>query len=495
VCAGLALLATASARETWITARTAHFEMFSNASESESREMLNKLEQFRAALLALCSFPQFHDSKTTIVLFATGRQFDACRPLLEGKPASAAACVIGDADETLVATSADHNPEQTDQIIFQEYLQRMITAGGEEPPLWLSEGLAELFSTFRIEGDSFILGAGKPAPAGTSGRLQWMPQDQLFALTRESPEYHGEVFHAESWALIHFMICSKDSAVYLPRLRRFNELLAASDGTIDRIFQEAFSMSYEEMTRNVDRYLQGDHSFAQRGKLILGDLSARIEFKPAGDFAREVALNDLRWRLQAPGNAADQLRQSSESHPAEPRPHEILAALALKGGDRNSAFNHWRCAAEAGSDNPEVYLQLAADALDHLMIGLSLDYRMPGDQAATLRRWLDQAIALSPRDLEAYEKLAMVEAFSEWPRFDVVNRVQAVVPKMRDKTRAWFAIAVLRWRMGDDAAARQIAKSLLATPTLSARLRFLTQRLNWRLNSTKTSGVPAEGPP
>jgi hypothetical protein len=102
---------------------------------------------------------------------------------------------------------------------------------------------------------------------------------------------------------------------------------------------------------------------------------------------------------------------------------------------------------------------------------------------------------LSSRDLEAYERLAMVEAFSEWPRFDVVNRVQAVVPKMRDKTRAWFAIAVLRWRMGDDAAARQIAKSLLATPKLSARLRFLTQRLNWRLNATKAPGVPAEGPP
>lgn len=58
---GLALLSIASARERWITARTEHFEMFSCASESESREMLNKLEQFRATVLATYSLPRFRD--------------------------------------------------------------------------------------------------------------------------------------------------------------------------------------------------------------------------------------------------------------------------------------------------------------------------------------------------------------------------------------------------------------------------------------------------
>jgi len=488
--AGLALVSAASASEQWITARSPHFEMFSSASESESREMLNKLEQFRAAVLAICSLPRFHDSKATIVMFATNRQFDSCKPLHDGKPANVAATCIGGFGETTVAMAADNNPEQTDEAIFREYIQLMLAAGGEEPPLWLRDGLAELFSTFKIDGDSFILGVGKPARTETLSRLQLLPLGRLFAVTRESPEYREETFHAESWALLHFMICGKDSAVYLPRLRRFNELSATSDGTIDHIFREAFSMSYDEMERAIDRYLQSDHFYAQRGKLILGDLFARIEFQPAGDFEREVALSNLRWRLQAPGDASDRLMQLSESHPEDSRPHEILAEIAMKDGDRKSALDHWRRAAELGSDNPEAYVQVAADRFDQFTIGLTLDTRMAPELEATLRRWLDRATTLSPRYLEAYETLAMVEAFAEQPRWDVVNHVQAVVPKMRDKTRVTFAMAVLRWRTGDDAAARQMVKSMLATPKISARLRFLAQRLNWRLSTPDASATP-----
>lgn len=492
---GLALLSVASASEQWITARSPHFEMFSSASERESREMLNKLEQFRAAVLAICSIPRFHDSKATIVLFATNRQFDSFKPLHDGKPANGAAYCIGGSGETTIAMAADNNPEETDEIIFREYVQLVLAAGGEEPPLWLNDGLAELFSTFKIEGDSFILGVGKPARTETLSRLQLMPLDRLFAVTRESPEYRQETFHAESWALLHFMVCGKDSAAYLPKLRRFNELIATSDGAVDGCFREAFSMSYDEMERNIDRYLQSNHFYAQRGKLIVGDLYARIEFQPAGAFEREVALTSLRWRLQAPADIVDRLMQLSESHPEAARPHEILAAIAMQGGDPKGALGHWRRAAELGSDNPEVYLQVAADRFDQFTIGLTLDTRMPAEVAATLRGWLDRVIALSPRYLEAYETVAMVEAFSEQPRWDVVNRVQAAMPKMRDKTRAMFAMAILRWRMGDDVTARQIVKLLLATPKISARVRFLAQRLNWRLASTKTPAAPAPAAP
>jgi hypothetical protein len=125
------------------------------------------------------------------------------------------------------------------------------------------------------------------------------------------------------------------------------------------------------------------------------------------------------------------------------------------------------------------------------MIGLTLDTRMQPELTDTLRRWLDRAIALSPRDLDADEALAMVEAFAEQPRWDVIDRFQAALPRMRDKTRLMFAIAILRWRMGDDSAARANVKSLLAAPKTPARLRFLAQRLNWRLSTPDAPATPA----
>lgn len=488
---GLALVAAASAREVWITARSPHFEMFSSASEGEARDMLNKLEQFRTAVLAICSVPQYHDPKTTIVFFATGRQFDSCKPLRDGKPADAAGYCVGGPDETVIAMAADNNPEKTDEAVFRGYLRLMLAAGGAEPPLWLDEGLAELFSTFRIEGDSFVLGAEKPVPVETLGRMQLLPPGRLFAVTPELPERGGEAFRVESWALVHFMVCGKDSAAWLPRLRRFNELNATTDVAADRSFQEAFGVDYAEMEQEIDRYLHGGHFLAQRGRLIQGDSSARSEFRPAEDYERNLALMNLRWRLQAPADTVYQVMQLSGDHPDAPRPHEVIAAMALRGGDRKDALGHWRSAADLGSDNPYVYLQLADDGLDQFSIGLTLDTRMPAELAATLRGWLDRAIALSPRYLDAYQALAVVEAFSEQPRLETANRIQEVVPKMRDRTRAMFAIAILRARMGDHATARQIARSLLAVPNIQARIRFLMQRLNWRLGPAETPAAPA----
>ena len=497
---GLALLSIASARERWITARTEHFEMFSCASESESREMLNKLEQFRATVLATYSLPRFRDPRTTIMLFGTDRQFEPYKPLYNGKPNDVAGYCTGGPDESMIAMTADNDSEFTDEVIFHEYVHVLLAAGGEQPPPWLDEGLAEFFSTFKVWENSFELGRAKPDHVETLRQHAFLPLGRLFAVTHRSPEYNEgdrrDVFYAESWALVHFMICGKDRAIYLPRLRRFNELIAAPDSAIDRSFREAFGVDYDEMETRLRDAMKGGGYRIATGPLIVGDLSAKIKFQPAGDFERDVALISLRWRLQTPGDTAYRLMQLAETHPTAPRPHEVLAAVAVRGQDPEGALSHWRRAAELGSDNPYVYMRLASDRLDQVTAGLTLDYRMPAELAATLRGWLDRAVALSPRYFEAFEALAMVEAFAEKPRLEVINRVQGMVPKMSDKTRTLFAIAIVHWRKGDFVTARQIAKLLVAAPTISPRLRSLTQRLSKELPPTKTPYAPAaEGPP
>jgi hypothetical protein len=479
-----------------MTARSPHFEMFSNASESESRDMLNQLEQFRATVLAIYALPRFHDPKTTIVLFATDRQFEPYKTLFQGRPASVAGYCAGDADETMIAMTADYNEEQMHETIFHEYVHLLLAAAGENPPLWLNEGLAEVFSTFRIEGGFYKMGLDKPVHTELLRRHRLIPLGQLFAVNQKSSDYNEGIrqglFYAESWAFVHFMVFGKDGAILLPKLRRFDELIAAPGGVIDRSFREAFGMNYDDMEGKLESYLHGGSYTYKHDKLILGDLSKQIKLEPARDFERDVTLLDLRWRVQQPGDTAYKLLQLAESHPESPRPHEILAAVAMRENDREGALGHWRRAAELGSDNPFVYLVLATDRLDQVANSLTLDYRMPADLTATLRGWLDRAAELSPRYLEVDEKLAMVEAFAERPRVEAVNRVQKAALQMKDRMPTLFAIAILHSRMGDDATARQIAKLLVAAPKISPRLRFLAQRLDQRLSVPE--GPPAHAP-
>jgi hypothetical protein len=117
---------------------------------------------------------------------------------------------------------------------------------------------------------------------------------------------------------------------------------------------------------------------------------------------------------------------------------------------------------------------------------------MPADLVATLRDWLDRAVALSPDYLEAYGGLAVVEAVAEQPRIEVINRVQQVVPQMRDKTRTLFALALVRWRAGDYVTSRKITEALLASPQASAHWGILARQLNKRLPpSAEEPAAPA----
>lgn len=482
---GLLLLSSAAAREKWIWARTEHFEMFSSASERDSRELLYKLEQFRATVLKFFPLRHDHEPRATVVLFETDRQFRPYKPLYNGKPKDVAGYFVGLPDEAVIAVTNVRDLEATMETIFHEYVHLLLQARGDRPPPWLNEGLAEAFSTFKANGDTFEVGRNKPAHLALLSRTSLLPLEQLFAVTRESPEYNEGlrqgIFYAESWAFVHFVVFGKDRTTYQPKLARFLELSAAPDAVLDRCFREAFAMNYDDMQRNLRAYLQGGRYGILSAKLERGDLLARITFRPADDFERDVALVNLRWRIQQPGNTAYELRQMAGGHPESPRPHEVLAAVAMREHQVGAAFYEWQRAAELGSDNAFVYVQLAKDKLVQIMVGLSLDYRMPADSAATLRGWLDRAIGLSPDYLEAYDDLAMVEALAEQPRIEAVNRVQKAVSQMRDKSRTLFAIAVVRWRLRDYATSRQITEVLLAAPQVSPQIRRLTQRLNARL--------------
>ena len=150
---------------------------------------------------------------------------------------------------------------------------------------------------------------------------------------------------------------------------------------------------------------------------------------------------------------------------------------------------HWRRAVELGSDNAFIYATLAKERLDGIMRNLSLDYRMPAEALEQLRGWLDRAVALSPNYLEAYEELACLEALSGKPRLDVMNRVQQVLPRMKNKMLTLFAIALVRWRTQDNVTARQIAVFLMASPGVPEDLRDRAERLLERIPAPAQSAA------
>ncbi len=483
--AGLLSVAGAAAREKWIHAQTEHFEMFSCASEGTSREVLAKLEQFRATVLQIYPLRSNREPPTTIILFDSDRRFEPYRPVRHGEHEEAGGYCIHDPAEAVIVLSAEGDRDTTRGIIYHEYVHLLLAARGENPPTWLNEGLAQFFETFTITKNRFEIGGHNPALVETLRGESLMPLGHLFAVTNESSDYHEgsarNIFYAESWLLVHYAICGEDSKALAPALNRFVASLSAGNTPIDSAFQKSFGMDYETMQRQLQSYLHGGRYRGRAGPLVLGDLSAQIKFAPADDFDRDLALLDLRWRLQQPEDTTYRLRQLAQQRPESPRPYELLAIVASQGNEWEEGRTNWQRAAERGSKNAYAYLVLARDRLNQLLNGFSLDYRLPADRAATLRGWLDRALELSPDYADALEALALVEAMADKPRFGLVNHIQETVPKMRDKSLTLFALAVVHARVGHDDLARQIVELVLKSPRITPQVRMLAEHLSRHL--------------
>jgi hypothetical protein len=494
VCASALIL---PAREKWLYARAEHFEMFSTAPEKTSRRVLAELEQFRAGFLAMFPLPRERDPRATVVLFDTERQFRPYKPLYKGKPREdVSGYFVSGADEVVIAltTEAGDEEEAADptESIFHEYVHLLLHSRGVSPPLWLNEGLAEVYSTFDLKPDSVEFGRAK-SYASVLNLVPLMPLRRLFAVTAASREYNEDeragIFYAESWALLHYLICgtNRDNQ---PKLIHFIHLLEAGNTNQEDSFRQAFGMSYAEMETALRSYLDNGQFYLRRAPLPLPDLAAKLQFRPATDFERDLALLNLLWRVQQPGDTAARAIEFAEKQPASPRPYEILAHVAITDGDTAKAMHYWKRAAELKSDNAYVYVQLASAAIREFTTVIDLDYRIPGRHAADLRYWLETAIKLSPDYLEAYHGLATVEAFAPGVRIPAVNRVQSVVREMSDPSHTLLDLAIARWRLGDAVTSGEIIESLIRSPQTPPEIKAGARILRLHLSSPTAPLAP-----
>ena len=95
-------------------------------------------------------------------------------------------------------------------IAYHELTHYFVSRALVNRPAWLSEGLAEYFSTADIRNDRIVLGGLSPERLQLLKTERAPPLEQLFAVDSNSPYYNesrkANVFYAESWAFIYYMM-------------------------------------------------------------------------------------------------------------------------------------------------------------------------------------------------------------------------------------------------------------------------------------------------
>src|SRR6267142_6655795 len=145
----------------WFEARTAHFNTYSCGSTQEVAKLAARLEQFREAYSLLAGAQAVASPPTVVMAFPNHRALEPFLPLYQGKPANLAAFFSHNSDENLIVLYLSGAGAGSLELIFHEYTHLLLRHNERIWPLWLTEGMAEVYETFEVSG-SHTVRIGKP---------------------------------------------------------------------------------------------------------------------------------------------------------------------------------------------------------------------------------------------------------------------------------------------------------------------------------------------
>jgi hypothetical protein len=148
----------------WLRLDTPGFVVIGDAGEKRLQAIAADLERFREALSKM--LPEGATSSAVpmvVIAFGRDKGLEPLAPVYQGKPVEVGGLMLDAPDIQYIALSAQGDRDDRLQIVFHEYAHTIIANDSPRLPLWLNEGLAELYSTFtlRDRGREGVLGRVK----------------------------------------------------------------------------------------------------------------------------------------------------------------------------------------------------------------------------------------------------------------------------------------------------------------------------------------------
>lgn len=368
----------AHAEAKWVKLRSANFELYTSAGERAGRRTIQQFERTRSFFQQAMQLNVSHPKPVRIVLFRSKKEYLPYRP---GEVAAAYYLPRRDAD--LIVLVAANEPS----VAIHEYVHLLVRHSGLELPLWINEGLADLYSSLQHVGGKVVVGHAPPARIATLRREKWVPLEQVLLADHESRHYtekeRAGKFYAESWALTHMLNLSHE---YRSELGDLVKLLTAGTSSVTAL-ETVYGMPVEKLQRELHSYVRQDRLTGLVFDIKLEKSAERPFAEPAAGLEVGLLLADLLAGIEKTEGARAMYERVSSENPQAPGPYEGLGYLEYQLGDRDKARTHFGRAFELGSKNPGMLMHYA---------GLQ---REAGDEQIVVT--LSRAVRASPEDIDA----------------------------------------------------------------------------------------------
>ena len=465
----------------WFEARTAHFKFFSCGSPQGVFLLAGRLEQFCQAYAQQTGAQAVDSPPIVVMAFPDHEDMKPFLPLYQGRPANLAAFFQHGNDENLIVLSLPEpgSPDLDLGVIFHEYSHLLFRHNDQIWPLWLKEGMAEVYSTFETSGHY----ARIASPIGQHLRLlaqkPLLPLAELFAADHDSPEYNERqrqgIFYAESWLLTHFLMMG-DNGQYRAGFSQFNALLRQGQSPVPA-FTNALKTSLPAVEAGLRRYLARG-VFEPLDLLLKTDLSSPVALNTRAITPVEIyfRLGDELLRINRFDTAETYFTRAQKIAPASPLPYEGMGLLANLREQHAEALLQLKTAINLGSTSFLVYYIYAGEEYQTTAIGGDRYARLKNPQAAEIRSRLEQSIALMPDYGPAHQLLGFFEMVQGDDLVAAETHLRRAIELEPENPSYLFPLAQLQLAAKNPAAARQTLQPLLL-PNVEEKLRARAEKM------------------
>ncbi len=294
-------------------------------------------------------------------------------------------------------------------------------------PAWLSEGLAEYYSTFRFDPAAGKSVVGSVLP----NHVQWLRQETMIPLDdllsrdgaskilRSGNYRQVATFYAESWGLVHYLMLSGSRSGEA----RFTAYLAATGRgePIGQAFRSAFGMTTADAATRLAAYAK-QTTFPMLGVPQLAD-TIMIEpvVTPLTEAEATFVQGDLLGRLGVRAEAERTLERALALDPSSSEAKLALAILRFSPGQASATIDALRPIADAEPGNLRAHLALAeaygaAERYEEALAEYSKAIAS-NDQATA--GWFGRAVSALAlgRDEESDKAVAQLQAIDGMPNW------------------------------------------------------------------------------
>src|SRR4051794_1935548 len=271
------LCTSAATEPPWLEVHSTHFTVITDAGEKKGREVALRFEQMRGVFANLLSKDRIHDSRPlTVLAFKSDKSYYQLAPLHQGKPIDAPGFLLsGDDQDFIVLNLLEEEPWRA---VARDFALRLLDFNYPPAQGWFDEGLAEYFSSIRLDNREVEIG-GDPEfqptakedlvgnqreshPAKSLTELLnaqvWISLPDLFSMKHDPSRNEGTrhtLYYAESWIVMHYLLHEKK----LPETGAYFDLVLNQHLPVDDAIHQAYGVSASDLEKSVKDYF---HSLA-----------------------------------------------------------------------------------------------------------------------------------------------------------------------------------------------------------------------------------------